>query len=185
MKLKFVPFFLLVSVYAFAQQKTTMATKTKSISFPESFIGHWKGTLNWYPNGGEAKQVETQLIIKPTSTKNEYTWQIIYGAALQDNRPYLLKKKDTTGNHWLIDEVNGIVLDSYWLGNRFIGAFSVSGNMIVDNYWLQNDELHIEFISHNQNAISTSGGKDEDNPTVNSYRLGSYQKGVLKRIITK
>jgi hypothetical protein len=59
-----------------------------------------------------------ELRIHPADSINTWTWQIIYGSESEDNRPYNLIKKDTSGIHWVIDEKDGIILDQYWVGNN-------------------------------------------------------------------
>jgi hypothetical protein len=64
-----------------------------------------------------------QLLIKPTDTANQYTWQIIYGDDNKDNLPYILKPVDTTKSHRLIYEDNRINLDNYVHGNCMHGIY--------------------------------------------------------------
>jgi hypothetical protein len=111
-----------------------------------------------------------------------YTWQIIYGDDEKDNRPYLLVPVDTAKGHWVVDERNSILLDSYWIGNRFVGAFTVQNSTIVDQYWIEPDGLHVEFITYAAKPLKATGGTSNDVPPVDSYQVKSVQRGVLKRI---
>ncbi len=161
-----------VSVYALGQSK----------SFPRSWTGNWKGELQWYKTGNdEPQKVNMELRIHPTDSINTWRWQIIYGSAKEDNRPYNLIRKDTTGIHWVVDENNGIVLDQYWLADRFCGAFTVQNSTIVNNYRMENDSLIVEFYNFSAKPVATTGKGTEESPNVDSYRIGSYQKAVLKR----
>ncbi|HEV7781177.1 MAG TPA: hypothetical protein VGO58_07905 [Chitinophagaceae bacterium] len=150
--------------------------------FPGSWMGNWKGTLEWYKTGKEEPQkINIELRIAAGDSTGNYTWQIIYGAVGEDNRPYLLRSKDAAKNHWVIDELNGIVLDQFWVGKRFCGAFTVAGNTIVNNYWMEDGKLLVEFFSIAAKPIVTTGNGTEQVPNVDSYRVGSYQKAVLTR----
>lgn len=151
--------------------------------FPGSFIGHWYGTLNWYPDGASTPRiVDMELHIQPSKDSiNQFTWHIIYGKPSEDSRPYLLKASDIAKGHWLIDEMNGIVLDQYWKGGKFAGAFTVAGNTILNSYWLDNDELHLEFFAYPVKAIASTGNGTEASPNVDSYHIRSYQQAILKR----
>jgi hypothetical protein len=151
----------------------------KTVSFPQSWTGNWKGTMLWYQGNKPAQKVPMELRIQKGDSADTYTWQIIYGKAQEDNRPYLLIPKDTATGHWAIDERNGIVLDQYMIGNRFCGAFTVEKSTIVNNYWIENGELNIEFYSIGAKPIATTGKGNEDAPFVDSYRVGSYQRAVL------
>ncbi len=154
----------------------------KPVVFPQSFAGKWKGSLTWYVAGKKPQQFTMRLNIQLTDTPNVYTWQIIYGDKEQDNRPYLLKPVDTAKGHWVVDERDGILLDSYVHGNSLHGAFTVSGNTIIDNYALVNDKMEVEFFTVKLEEKSRSGKGTEDVPWVDSYRVAGYQKGVLERV---
>ena len=151
-------------------------------SFPESWKGNWKGELQWFKTGkAEPQKVNMELRIHPTDSAGTWKWQIIYGAETKDNRPYLLIPKDTAGIHWAIDEKNGIVLDQYWVANKFCGAFTVMNNTIINNYWMEDDKLLIEFYSISAKPVATTGKGTEESPSVDSYKVGSYQKAILYR----
>ena len=151
-------------------------------SFPKDFIGNWKGSLNWYPAGKEMQTVNMQLNIQPEAEPSQYSWQLIYGDSTKDNRPYHLKPVDSASGHWVVDENNGILLDGYWIGNRYIDIFSVMGNTITSIHWLEGNAMHIEMISTKTTAARESGKGTEEIPAVQSFPVRSYQKAVLYRV---
>lgn len=151
--------------------------------FPKSWVGHWKGELQWFKSGKtEPQKVNMELRIQPGDSTGTYTWQIIYGSTTEDNRPYLLKPKDPAAGHWVIDERNGIVLDQFWVGQKFCGAFTVQNSTIVNNYWMEEGMLMVEFFSIGAKPLVTTGDGTAESPKVDSYRVGSYQKAVLRKI---
>jgi hypothetical protein len=163
---------LICASLIYAQKKT----------FPETWIGNWKGELQWFKTGKSTPQkVTMELRIQKTDTAGQYTWQIIYGSPSEDNRPYILFAKDTAAGHWVIDEKNGIVLDQFWVGNKFAGAFTVQNSTIVNNYWMENGKLMVEFYSIAAKPIATTGDGTDESPKVDSYKVGSFQKAVLTR----
>lgn len=121
------------------------------------------------------------LRIQPTDAGNQFTQQIIYGDDSKDNQPYILKPVDTAKGYWIIDENNGIVLDSYVHGNSLHGAFTVQGNNIVDNYTIENGKMKVEFFSIKLADKKQSGKGTEETPFVDSYKISSYQTVILKR----
>ncbi|MEO7530868.1 MAG: hypothetical protein ABIS69_05635 [Sediminibacterium sp.] len=153
-----------------------------SNAFPQLFIGNWKGKLQWMVAGKPPQTFTMRLIIQPADSAGQYTWQIMYGDSSNDNRPYLLKPVDTAKGHWIIDERDGILLDSYVHGNSIHGAFTVQGNTIVDNYRVENDQLFVEFFSIKLANKKTSGKGTPETPFVESYQIGSYQVGTLFRV---
>jgi hypothetical protein len=186
---------LLLSTSLLAQTRTAIRkgstgkypTKTRTYlscknPFPACFMGRWKGQMEWRVAGKPTQTFAMQLLIQPADSSNTYTWQIIYGDKGTDNRPYLLKPIDTAKGHWAIDERNGIVLDSYVHGDALHGMFTVQGNSILSNYRLESGKLRVEFFSIKLNDKKTSGKGTDDSPTVESYRVSSYQVGVLGRV---
>ena len=151
-------------------------------TFPAQFIGHWEGELLWYKGAAKQPQpTKMQLVVQPTDTANQYTWQIIYGDKGSDNRPYVLKLVDTAKGHWVIDEKNAIVLDQYWIGNRFCGVFSIGGSTIQNCYWREKKKLVVEFIAFATKPISKTGLGTEEVPYVDSYQVRTFQRAVLKK----
>lgn len=123
-----------------------------------------------------------ELRLLPGDSAGNWTWQIIYGSETQDNRAYRLIRKDTTGIHWAIDELNGIILDQYWVAGKFCGAFTVQNSTIINNYWMENGKLMVEFYSISAKPVNITGNGTEESPAVNSYKVGSYQKAILQKI---
>jgi hypothetical protein len=166
---------LLLATHLLAQTKTASR-------FPEDFIGNWAGELEWHLTGKPVQKVHMELIIRPSKdSAGQYSWNLIYGSASSDNRPYILKAVDTSNGHWQIDEVNGIILDQFWIAHRFIGSFTVGNSTIVNNYWIENGQLMVEFISYVARPLATTGKGTNDSPKVDSYTIRSYQKAALSR----
>ena len=156
------------------------AAQTK-VTFPTSFIGNWKGNLEWMVAGKPTQTFAMQLLISAGDSSHQYNWKIVYGDKQTDIRPYTLKPVDTAKGHWIIDEHNGILLDGYVHGNSFHGAFTVQGSTIVDNYSLENGRIKVEFYNIKLADKKQSGAGTEDSPFVDSYKISSYQVGFLER----
>lgn len=170
-------------LFAFLSIFFSLTATAQSSSFPESWVGSWKGELQWFKSGkADPQKVNMELHIRPADSAGQFTWQIVYGSASEDNRPYILKAKDIAAGHWVIDERNGIVLDQFWVGNKFSGAFTVQNNTIINSYLIAGDEMMIEFYSISAKPLATSGSGTEESPKVDSYKMNSYQKAVLKRV---
>lgn len=154
----------------------------KRVDFPENFIGHWKGKLNWVRARKATQQFSMQLKIARTDSADIYSWTIIYGDSSKDERPYILTPVDKSKNHWIIDERNGIILDNYVAGNCFQGIFTVSGNTILDNYCIEYGKMSVQFFAIKMADKTTTGKGTEDSPTVDSYRMSGYQYGLLEKV---
>jgi hypothetical protein len=182
-KIRLIAFTIIVCLLSFnATAQNKPGSTAEEGAFPKSFIGNWKGQLHWMIAGKPTQTFTMQLKIQPTDSVNQYTWQIIYGDDNKDNRPYILKPIDTSKGHWVVDERDGIVLDSYVHGDSIHGAFTVQGNTVVDNYRIENDSMFVEFFSFKLNDKKTTGKGTEETPFVDSYGMGSYQIGTLTRM---
>ena len=181
-------FFITGAVTSFAQSEpgkrrtATRAYVNCNDIFPKCFIGNWKGTIQWMIAGKPTRPFTMRLNIQPSDTAGQYTWQIIYGDDNKDNRPYILKAVDTAKGHWVIDENDSIILDSYVHGNSIHGAFTVQGNTIIDNYTIENGKMRVEFFSIKLDDKKQSGKGTAETPFVDSYLISSYQTGLLTRV---
>jgi hypothetical protein len=152
-------------------------------SFPESWIGNWKGNLEWYAGSADTpRMVPMQLRIQKADSAGHYTWHLIYGQENKDSRPYILKPVSNSKNRWVIDELNGILLDQYYIAGRLSCVFTVGKSTIVNNQWLEGDVMWMEFYSVSANPVSTTGKGTEDAPFVNSFGVQGYQVAKLKRL---
>ena len=176
MKLRLSIFVFLLSLTSFSQAQ----------NFPESFVGQWKGDLEIYGVDKVNMKVEMNLNIKPTKIDSIYTWELIYvlNDSTTDVRQYELIIIDNSTGQYVIDEQNGIKIESYFLHHTFTSFFSVMDNFLVFSYTLVEDELIIDVFFSPQTPVSkTSGVKvnDEEIPIVTTYKVSGRQRGVLKK----
>lgn len=158
-------------------------SQAQAASFPKAWTGNWKGELQWYKTGNpQPQKVNMELRIQPADSINKYTWHLIYGAATEDNRPYYLVPKDSSGIHWAVDENNGIVLDQYWVGNKLCGMFTVMNATIISKYWMEGEELVMEMLTIRAKPLITTGNGTEESPAVDSYGVSGYQLARLRRL---
>lgn len=153
-------------------------------TFPESWVGNWKGTLEIFSPKGKEQQVPMQLRIKVVDSLN-YTWHIIYGEDEEKGlRPYLLKPEDVAYGRYSIDEQNSIVLDAILIAGKLYSRFEVGGNLLLSTAELKGEELHYEIISGKLDPLRVTGGEKyegEDIPEVKSYPVVVRQLAVLRR----
>jgi hypothetical protein len=166
---------------AFNKGSLAQQNKPSSQYFPQNLVGKWKGNLIWYQGLQQRPGVQMELHILPADSTDHYTWRIIYGAAQKDNRPYILKPFNKERGHWLIDELNSIVLDQFLIGDRFCGTFTVEGNTILNSYQLLGDSLLVEFYNYQEKPIVITGGGDTTIPKIKTYGMRSHQRAVLRR----
>jgi hypothetical protein len=165
-----------------------LSVATRNDTFPKSWFGRWKGSLEIYNAKGLAQTVPMMLIMDKTDTAGVYKWHIQYGAdTTKGLRPYLLRTIDATKGLYVCDELNSIQMESYLLGNRLFCSFNVMGNVLLSTYEKQGDNMLFEIVMWKENPVSVTGNtkaispETEDVPPVKSYPVIVHQRAVLKR----
>lgn len=154
-------------------------------SFPQSWQGYWRGTLQIHTAKGVAQTVPMAVEIAPTADSLRWRFALIYGEdTAKGRRAYDLLILDRAAGRYLTDENNGILLDDYYLDGRLLSQFTVQGTRLISSFERRGDELIFEIISGKDAPTRTSGGQKkgaEDIPPVQSFPLGSWHRAVLRR----
>jgi hypothetical protein len=157
-------------------------------SFPDSWIGNYKGSLEIF--GIDSVKMKANMELKIAATRNDsiYDWHIKYEFnGKEDIRNYSLRLVDRNKGHYHIDEKNSIVIDSYLFNrNKLSSVFSVENNMIMVKYSLESDHIIFELWSVDQQQKNSTGkGVFDGNtvPEVSSYMINGQQRAILKKSI--
>ena len=155
-------------------------------SFPESWIGNYKGELHIFGVDSVKMKVAMNLEIDKTSNDSIFNWTLIYNFnGNEDKRPYKLKVVNKNTGHYKIDEMNSIVLDGYQHTNTFTSFFGLIDSFIIATYTKNKDVIVFEIISSKSEPVSTTGNtkfEGEDIPEVRSYLVNGRQKAFLTKI---
>ncbi len=156
-----------------------------TFEFPYNAIGYWEGSLEIFQDTGMVQKVPMALDIFEIGESNILAWHIIYNPGkMEDKRKYLLMEIDKERGHYQIDEDNGIILDAYFLDNKLISSFSVSNSTLQTINTFFENQMVFEVIAGPQESINTTGNmkvEEEVVPPVDSYKISTYQRAVLKR----
>ena len=170
---------------ATAVPPTVAAPKMPPVAvFPRDHIGDWEGKLEVFNAvKGKVQEVTMRLKIHPLKDSlGQYTYQLTYGDNGKDDRPYRLVAVDSSKQHWLVDENDGIKLDGYFIDGAFVQVFTVQGTTLICSDRLdETGNMRHEIMTYKQKAIRTSGGSSEDVPAVDSYPITGTQKAILRR----
>lgn len=154
-------------------------------SFPQSWQGYWRGTLQIHTAKGVAQTVPMAVEIAPTTDSLRWHFALIYGEdTAKGRRAYALLVADRATGRYLTDENNGILLDNYYLDGRLLSQFTVQGTRLLSSFERRGDELIFEIISGKDAPVGTTGGQKvggEDVPPVQSFPIGTWHRAVLRR----
>jgi hypothetical protein len=158
--------------------------QAQTYTFPKDFIGVWQGDLHIYKGDKIVQTVPMRADNLLTDSIGTYIWALIYGAdTIAGKRDYVLKTIDASKGHYIVDEKNGILLDSYVTGNKLTSVFTVMKNTLLTSYERIGDTMIFEVNVYGAEADHTTGNiPDKDIPEVKTYKVIGYQKAVLKRI---
>ncbi len=143
-------------------------------SFPESWVGNWKGELHIVGVAG-SQTVPMALDIQPKGP-DRYTWEIRYGN--QPARPYELVPVRPEAGHWVIDENNGILIDSFHLGDEFVSQFEINQVRISTRHKLDGEVLKVELDSFTRAPLRRSGSQPN---LVDAFAGQTIQRAELRR----
>ena len=156
-------------------------------SFPDSWLGKYKGDLMIYGVDSVKMKVEMNLDILKTASDSIYNWTLSYDLnGKKDIREYSLVVVDKQKGHYQIDERNSIILDGYLHNNKvFTSFFEVSKSFIIATYTKKENAVLFEIISGDGKSSNTTGNTkqgDEKIPEVLSYLVNGRQKAVLRKV---
>lgn len=180
-------FFCIVFLLVFSALPAQTPVTDKPETFPASWQGDWKGTLEIFNGKGKVQSVEMTVEIHQIDTSKEgrYTFGLIYGSKEKDWRPYELVPVTPDKGVWKVDEKNSIAMESYLYGPKLICWFTVQGSRILCTYEKTDEQTMIfEVISGSETAVSTTGNTkqgEEDIPEVKTFPCSVFQRAVLKR----
>lgn len=155
-------------------------------SFPATWAGNWKGTLEIFNATGKLQELPMELNIHPLdSLPGAYSYEIVYGEdRVTGSRPYELRTVDAAKGLYLIDEKNSIKMEAYYLNGKLVQWFEVEGTLLFTTTELVGEELFWEIISGSSTPASTTGNSTVDGeqiPPVRTFPVGAMQRARLQR----
>ena len=149
---------------------------SSSAQFPQHWVGGWKGTMYIYKSGKVVDSVGVTHTIKPAADAGSYVWKTEYHSTkMPVMKDYMLRIKDAAKGIYVIDEGEGLELNSYLMGDRLLNVFEVGGVLLTAKYELQGDTLVFEVTSSKKDS-ATGGG-------ATNYAVTTLQRVVLRRIL--
>ena len=152
------------------------SSKVENLQFPEDFLGIYKGTLTiTTSNGDELLPMEFHLLDAPDKTR--YGYKIFYGAE-RDERSYNLVR--THNEHlFLVDENNGIILESGFANNTLFSTYEVMGNLLNATEKFYEDRMEFTITMAREQDTSITGTKES--AIVKNYPISIMQTATLMK----
>jgi len=149
-------------------------------TLPTDWDGEWKGKLQIMPLNGEKHETVMELHIAPMKVGKGYSWKIIYGEGKkQQARNYELIPQEKA-NHFVIDEKNGLLIDSFLVGSTMHSQFQVADSLIPVRYELKGEILTFSLASYaTKDARTTKLAKGEFDAI--AFKLEAVQVAELRK----
>jgi hypothetical protein len=152
-------------------------------SFPHEWIGKWQGELEIYAGPARVNSLPMVLEIGIIDSLT-LTYYITYGSGPDALRPYQLKVIDAEKGQYVLDENNGIRIETSLVGNRLVSLFEVQNSVIQSTTFLVDSIMHYEIYAGSFAPISMTGdtiiGQDTI-PRVQTFPIGVSQRAKLRR----
>ena len=142
--------------------------------FPEDFLGIYKGDLNITSSNGN-QQIPMEFHMEATDTTDNFKYTIYYGEE-RSPRAYNLKRTHDP-NLFLIDENNGIILESAYSNNTLYSTYEVAENLLNSTEIFYDDRM--EFMIALSRIMDTSMTGNEESAIVKNYPLSVMQRATL------
>lgn len=156
-------------------------------SFPTNWIGEYTGDMilafadrpnDTIPVVFEISELETDSIWTYKMTYNS----VKYGHIVKDYR--IVAASKGTQSNYLLDELNGILMELTLMNDCFYGVYEVMGDLYTTTFRLKDDAFFFElFMAHTENPKVTSTEADENSPAIEakSMKPALVQSALLKR----
>lgn len=163
--------FLLFVSFGFAQ--------TEESNFPNDFFGKYKGKLNITTANG-SQEIDMEFHLLPSDTLGKYHYTIIYKSdKINQERKYTLLEKDKSKGQYVVDENNGILLNTTFANNALYSIFEVQGGLLTTTEHFYENYMDFEIMYSLKEKVEKSGNTDKETPEVLSYPVISVQKAKL------
>ena len=155
----------------------TLNAQEQKTSFPDLFLGKYKGDLEISSQRGIQK-IPMEFHLTKTEKDSTYNYVIIYNKA---PRNYLLKVVDKEKGLYNIDENNGIILPASFNKTTLHSFFEVQGNFLSTRLDFSENQLDFEILFTKLDNKIKTGGEASGVPEVSGYPISVFQKAVLKK----
>ncbi|MFG0316459.1 MAG: hypothetical protein ACF8XB_04240 [Planctomycetota bacterium JB042] len=150
--------------------------------FPASWVGRWSGPLEiTRPGSPRPRVVDMALEIAATDDPARWEFTIEYDdGCAPSRRAYTLVAVDPARGRYLVDERNGVEVESWFGADTLTQSYAVGGSRLVMRWRRHGDRMTFDVIvsSDDEGGRDTGGG---DVPIVRSFPVTSTQRAELRR----
>ncbi len=156
-------------------------SQDKSIDFPDDFFGIYKGNLHISSEKGN-QNIPMEFHLLATDSVGTYAYTLVYGEGetKQVCRYTLIEKSKEKGTY-VVDENNGILMDTKVIDNKMYTLFEVQGNLLTTFITFESGYLDFEIIFSPTSKQTTTYTENEEKIEVISHPITTVQRAVLQK----
>lgn len=143
--------------------------------FPEDFLGIYKGDLKITSNSGE-RLIPMEFQLQNSDSTGLFKYSIHYDVENQEPRRYNLKRTSNP-NIYLVDENNGIVLESAYANHTLYSTYEAAGNLLNSTQIFYQDRM--EFMIALSKVRDTIITGSQESALVKNYPFTVMQRATL------
>jgi hypothetical protein len=162
--------FLLLLVFSL----TTHAADLSPVPLPAGWDGVWLGDIEVHAGDKVTHRARMDLRIAPVAGSVAKTWIQTYAG--QPPRNYEIRPTESGEGRFVMDEKNGVLLDTQLVGNTLLSTFHTGGVLLTSRFELRGDELAVEIATFAEPASDAA-----TQSKVAAFPFRSIQRGVLHR----
>lgn len=130
----------------------------------EVWMGTWKGEAKSISSRGDSANFGMTIEIKRLENPIRYQWKTVFTGAQGDVVKAYELIPQPKENHFVIDEKNGILIDTILFDDTLISHFTVQDQTIWCQYRVVNEpegrSIEFDLYAATSSAAKSSGGKD-------------------------
>lgn len=147
--------------------------------FPNDFLGKYEGTL-YITNTKGKSDLHMEFHLLRTVSPDTFIYKLVYVTdSVRQSRDYHLISVNADKGEFLVDENNGILLDTKYIDSTLYSMFEVEGSLLTSTLRFYKGFIDFEITYSKMKNNRTSGGEDGESPVVVSYPVSVVQKARL------
>lgn len=155
-------------------------------NFPDGWVGDYSGEMHIGFAEKQGDTVDVDFEIHEVAKDSAWTYKMTYhsdkfGEIVKD---YVIRKRGETASDFILDELDGILIEMTLMDNCFYSSFEVLGSIYTATIYKYGEDFFFDLIvvSLKPSMESKSEEDDEGNSfEVNSYKPTLHQSVSLKR----
>ncbi len=177
--------FVLLALFCMATNLAALVGLASDAPFSR-WTGTWKGACQLSPPYNGTERFDASLTVGKDEGANGVQWQLIYEASgnlPRQVRNYSMRPINASKGHYVVDENNGLLLDSFIDQDMIYSPFQINGKIITATYVLiGKNKMIMDMPTFDAIPVRKSCVTGNPNLCAESFGLRMTQRCNLEKI---